>query len=121
MQKPPKLSTFERGFPEAGAPYPVGPNDSKVEHIAKVGWDQRRFAAPAHQQFSKFPYGGSALEASWSHPREEQLVASNVKSVDPECFSETQEVEVLRPKWASSSPSQGPSALEIEVITGSEA
>jgi len=33
-----------------------------------VGWDQWRFAAPAHHQFSTFPYGGPALEASWSHP-----------------------------------------------------
>ena len=33
-----------------------------------VGWDQRRFAAPAHQQFSMFHDGGPALEASWSHP-----------------------------------------------------
>ncbi len=33
-----------------------------------VGWDQRRFAAPAHQDFSTFPDGGPALEASWSHP-----------------------------------------------------
>ena len=33
-----------------------------------VGWDQRRFAAPAHQQFSMFQDGGPALEASLSHP-----------------------------------------------------
>ncbi len=33
-----------------------------------VGWDQRCFAAPAHQQFSMFHDGGPALEASWSHP-----------------------------------------------------
>ena len=33
-----------------------------------VGWDQRRFAAPAHQQFSMFYDGEPALEASWSHP-----------------------------------------------------
>ena len=33
----------------------------------KLGWDQRRFAAPAHQQFSMFPDGEPALEANWSH------------------------------------------------------
>jgi len=33
-----------------------------------VGWDQWRFAAPAYHQFSTFPDGGPALEASWSHP-----------------------------------------------------
>ncbi len=36
-------------------------------------------------------------------------------------FSEAREVSVLRPKWASRSPSQGPAALEIDVKTGSEA
>ena len=34
----------------------------------EVGWDQRRFAAPAHHEFATFPDGGLALEASWSHP-----------------------------------------------------
>ncbi len=33
-----------------------------------VGWDKRRFAAPAHQHFAMFPDGGPALEASLSHP-----------------------------------------------------
>ena len=40
-----------------------------------VGWDQRRFAALAHQQFSKFPDGGPALEASWSHPTLKKAMA----------------------------------------------
>ncbi len=31
-------------------------------------WDQWRFAAPAHTDFSTFPDGGPALELSWSHP-----------------------------------------------------
>ena len=41
-----------------------------AEKIAyfKVGQDQRRFAAQAHQQSSTFPNGGPALEANWSHP-----------------------------------------------------
>ena len=34
----------------------------------KAGWDQRRFAAPAHREFSMLPDGGPALEASLSHP-----------------------------------------------------
>ena len=33
-----------------------------------VGWDQRRFAAPAHQMKSSQRSGGPALEASLSHP-----------------------------------------------------
>ena len=33
-----------------------------------VGWDQRRFAAPVHHEFSTFPDGGPALEASWPRP-----------------------------------------------------
>ena len=40
-------------------------------HGHRVGFasdqGQRRFAAPAHQNFSTFPNGGPALEASWSH------------------------------------------------------
>ena len=35
---------------------------------SEVGWDQRRFAAPAHQDSAMPPDGGPALEASWSHP-----------------------------------------------------
>ena len=34
----------------------------------EVGWDQWRFAAPAHHEFTTFPFGGPALEATWSHP-----------------------------------------------------
>ena len=37
-----------------------------------VGWDQRRFAAPAHHSMNNAindsEMGGPALEASWSHP-----------------------------------------------------
>ena len=33
-----------------------------------VGWDQRRFDAPAHQDDATRPDGGPALEASLSHP-----------------------------------------------------
>ena len=40
-----------------------------------VGWDQRRFAAPAHHQFSKVHHGGPALEASWSHPTLKKAMA----------------------------------------------
>ena len=40
----------------------------QFEVAKNVEWDQRRFAAPAHQQFSKIPHGGPALEASLSHP-----------------------------------------------------
>ena len=39
-----------------------------VRSVKPVGWDQRRFAAPAHHEFSPFPVGGPALEASLSHP-----------------------------------------------------
>ncbi len=40
-----------------------------------VGWDQRRFAAPAHQQFSMLPDGGPALQANWSHPTLKKAMA----------------------------------------------
>ena len=55
------------GFPEAGAPSATL-SCGNMEDVTKVGWNQRRFAAPAHHQFSTFPDGGPALEASWSHP-----------------------------------------------------
>ncbi len=40
-----------------------------------VGWDKWCFAAPAHQDFSTFPDGGPALEASWSHPTMKKALA----------------------------------------------
>ncbi len=40
-----------------------------------VGWDQWRFAAPAHHEFSTFPEGGPALEASLSHPTLKKAMA----------------------------------------------
>ena len=40
-----------------------------------VEWDQRRFAAPAHPDFSTFSGGGPALETSWSHPTLKQAMA----------------------------------------------
>ena len=39
-----------------------------LKQLATVGWDQRRFAAPAHQEVSTRSDGGPALEASLSHP-----------------------------------------------------
>jgi len=41
---------------------------AQFELAKNAGWDQRRFAAPVHQQFAMFHDGGPALEASWSHP-----------------------------------------------------
>ena len=38
------------------------------ESAKPVGWDQRRFAAPAHHERATYPVGGPALELSWSHP-----------------------------------------------------
>ncbi len=40
-----------------------------------VGRDKWRFAAPAHHDFSTFPDGGPALEASWSHPTLKKAMA----------------------------------------------
>ena len=40
-----------------------------------VEWDQRRFVAPAHHDFSTIPNGGPALEASWSHPTSKKAMA----------------------------------------------
>ena len=45
-----------------------------------VGWDQRRFAAPAHQDSSTFRDGGPALEANLSHPTMKKLIALGVQS-----------------------------------------
>ena len=42
--------------------------DRLVWSAQSVGWDQWRFVAPAHHDFSTLPDGGPALEASWSHP-----------------------------------------------------
>ncbi len=39
--------------------------------VPPVGWDQRRFAAPAHHDVATIPDGGPALEASLSHPTAE--------------------------------------------------
>ena len=46
----------------------VANNPGHFDAGQDVGWDQWRFAAQAHHQFSTFPDGGPALEASWSHP-----------------------------------------------------
>ncbi len=40
-----------------------------------VGWDQWRFAAPAHHDFSTINDGGPALEASLSHPTMNKAIA----------------------------------------------
>ena len=40
----------------------------QLELAQDVGWDQWRFATPAHRQFLIFFHGEPALEASWSHP-----------------------------------------------------
>ena len=43
-------------------------DNARNKATPNVGWDQRRFAAPAHHVFSTIPDGGPALEARWSHP-----------------------------------------------------
>ncbi len=43
-----------------------------------VGWDQRRFVAPAHQNFPTIPNGGPAFELSWSHPTMKKAMALDV-------------------------------------------
>ena len=45
-----------------------------------VGWDQRRFAAPAHQNSIPTSGGGPALEASLSHPT---LAWTGKRDADP--------------------------------------
>ncbi len=47
---------------------------------ASVGWDQRRFAAPAHHHVGRFHDGGPALEASLSHPTLKMAMALPVAS-----------------------------------------
>ena len=62
-------------------------------------------------------YGSEGGAAQINEPSlplsEEHHGGIKAKSADAECFSEPREVPVLRPKWASSSPSQGHSALEL--------
>ena len=41
---------------------------TKFQGQQDVGWDQRRFAAPAHHQFLMFSDDGPALEVNWSQP-----------------------------------------------------
>ena len=52
----------------------------QFEVVQNVGWDQWRFAAPAHHEFSTFPDGGPAFELSWSHPPEEHRVVGDEHS-----------------------------------------
>ena len=59
--------------PQVGKP--SGQGHRLVGSAQLVGWDQRRFAAPAHQDFSMFSDGGPALEACWSHPTLKQAMA----------------------------------------------
>ena len=40
----------------------------QYEVAQNVGWDQRRLAASAHQQFALFHEDRPALELSWYHP-----------------------------------------------------
>ena len=58
---------------------PVNRGQCSFEVGQDVGWDQRRFAAPAHHDFSTFFGGGPALEASWSHPTLKQAMALDVR------------------------------------------
>ena len=57
---------INRPYDNSAAVRPCG--SVQLELAQDVGWDQWRFAAPAHRQFSKIFHGGPALEASWSHP-----------------------------------------------------
>ncbi len=55
--------------------------DQRHRHVwsaPSVGWGQRRFAAPAHHDFSTFSNGGPAIEASWSHPTLNKAMALGV-------------------------------------------
>ena len=70
------------------------PGHRLVGSVQPVGWDQRRFAAPAHHDFSMFPDGGPALEASWSHPtlkKATALVGSPVPSTPAPAVAEPYE------------------------------
>ncbi len=76
----------------------------QFEVAQNVGWDQRRFAAPAHHQFLKVFHGGPALEASLSHPTLKLGRASGFRS-GRRC-GETRALEPRqgktgpKPKWA---------------------
>ena len=51
----------------AVAPH-MGDGDRAMESANAAGWDQRRFAAPAHHERGANQDGGPAPEAGWSHP-----------------------------------------------------
>ncbi len=59
------LARLERTYSEVfdGA----GPENEASPRF-DVGWDQWRFAAPAHHETATLSDGGPALETSWSHP-----------------------------------------------------
>ena len=70
--------------------FPVAQGECFFEAAQDVGWDQRRFTAPARQQFSMFHNGGPTLEASWSHPTLKKAMALPVaacSSFRPQTFA----------------------------------
>ena len=58
------------------------PAHCHIESEQVVGWDQRRFAAPAHHHVSTVSNGGPALEASLSHPT---LIRATDLTERPDC------------------------------------
>ena len=55
----------------------VSSGQRSSDEASAVGWDQRRFAAPAHHERGETDNGGPAPEAGWSHPTGERA------TVDP--------------------------------------
>ncbi len=62
-----KVSVTDDARPAEASSLPVELERALLTNNA-VGWDQRRFAAPAHQAVAKSQDGGPALETSLSHP-----------------------------------------------------
>jgi hypothetical protein len=49
-------------------PIPMQQGQVHFEAGEEVGWDQGRFAAPTHHEFTLFHDGGPTLGVSWAHP-----------------------------------------------------
>ena len=93
--------------------------------IGNVGWDQRRFAAPAHQNVVATPDGGPALEASLPHPTTDTppRVYLLIVNTPTQCVigGERSAVEQLvRDLAATFVPFAAPSTVHCEVLRAVE-
>ena len=82
-----------------------------------VGWDQWRFAAPAHHHFSMFLHGEPALEASLSHPTLKQGAA---EPPHPASFAPPRFLDIVLVTLQMSQPSVGRSCRAVNAAEGAD-